>query len=83
VCLGYAKAPIDVDTKLIVLKELDVMGSRNALPEDFAGVVRMLEARTFPVDKVITQCVGIDEAGEALKAWSENPAGVTKIHVTL
>lgn len=83
VCLGYAKAPIELDTKLVVLKELDVMGSRNALPSDFSDVVRMLEAGRFPVDKVITQQVGLADAGEALRAWSENPAGVTKIHVVL
>jgi threonine dehydrogenase-like Zn-dependent dehydrogenase len=82
VCLGYAKAPIDLDTKLIVLKELDVLGSRNALPEDFADVVQMLEGGGFPVEKVITHLVGIDEAGAALREWSENPASVTKIHVT-
>ncbi|HMO85451.1 MAG TPA: zinc-binding dehydrogenase, partial [Lacipirellulaceae bacterium] len=35
VCLGYAKAPFEVDSKLVVLKELDVLGSRNALPDDF------------------------------------------------
>jgi 2-desacetyl-2-hydroxyethyl bacteriochlorophyllide A dehydrogenase len=83
VCLGYAKAPIELDTKLIVLKELDIVGSRNALPGDFTDVVRMLEGGGFPVDKVITHVVGIDDAGAALRQWSENPAGVTKIHVTL
>lgn len=83
VCLGYAKAPIELDTKLAVLKELDVMGSRNALPNDFADVVTMLDRGRFPVAKVITQQVGLDDAGEALRAWSENPAGVTKIHVVM
>ena len=29
--------------KLFVLKELDIVGSRNALPEDFADVVGLLE----------------------------------------
>jgi L-galactonate 5-dehydrogenase len=83
VCLGYAKAPIDLDTKLVVLKELDVLGSRNALPADFGDVVQMLERGEFPVDKVITHLVGIAETGAALRGWSENPASVTKIHVTL
>lgn len=83
VCLGYAKAPTELDTKLVVLKELDVMGSRNAMPSDFADVVRMLEGGRFPVEKVITQHVTLDDAGEALRAWSENPAGVTKIHVVM
>ncbi|HYO23572.1 MAG TPA: zinc-binding alcohol dehydrogenase family protein [Lacipirellulaceae bacterium] len=83
VCLGYAKAPVELETKLFVLKELDVVGSRNALPADFADVVRMLQAGRFPADRVVTSTVGLDEAPAALKLWSENPATVTKIHVTL
>jgi threonine dehydrogenase-like Zn-dependent dehydrogenase len=83
VCLGYAKAPVELDTKLVVLKELDVVGSRNALPGDFADVVRMLEGGAFPAEKVITHVVGLEDAGAALRAWSENPAGVTKIQVAL
>ena len=83
VCLGYAKAPVEFETKLFVLKELDVVGSRNALPADFADVVRMLEAGGFPADRVVTHTVGLADAPAAIKQWSENPATVTKIHVTL
>jgi L-galactonate 5-dehydrogenase len=83
VCLGYAKAPIDLDTKLFVLKELDVVGSRNALPEDFADVVGMLEAGGFPADRIVTHTVAFSDAPAAFQQWSDNPAAVTKIHVTL
>jgi threonine dehydrogenase-like Zn-dependent dehydrogenase len=83
VCLGYAKAPIALDTKLFVLKELDVMGSRNAMPADFADVVHMLEAGGFPTERVVSHRVGLDGAAAALKQWSDSPATVTKIHVSL
>jgi threonine dehydrogenase-like Zn-dependent dehydrogenase len=83
VCLGYAKAPIAFDTKLFVLKELDIVGSRNALPGDFADVVGMLERGGFPSDRVVTQTVDLAGAAEALRHWSDHPAEVTKIHVTL
>ena len=43
VYIGYSKAPVTYDTKFFNLKELDIMGSRNALPEDFTAVVRYLE----------------------------------------
>jgi hypothetical protein len=32
---------------------------------------------------VITHVVSMDEAGAALRQWSEHPSGVTKIHVAL
>lgn len=83
VCVGYAKAPIALDTKLFVLKELDIVGSRNALPADFADVVRMLEAGDFPSERVVSHRVDLDGAAAALRQWSDDPAAVTKIHVTL
>lgn len=83
VCLGYAKAPIELDTKLFVLKELDIVGSRNALPADFADAVGMLQRGNFPADRIVTHTVGLAEAPAAFQMWSDNPAAVTKIHVTL
>lgn len=83
VCLGYAKAPIELDTKLFVLKELDIVGSRNALPADFADVVKMLEAGGFPSERIVTHRVNLAGAAAALRHWSEQPASVTKIHVTV
>src|SRR5881409_3464016 len=51
VYIGYAKEPVAYETRLFLQKELDIMGSRNALPEDFHQVIRMLEERRFPVDE--------------------------------
>ena len=47
VYIGYAKEPVAYETRLFVQQELDIMGSRNALPADFRRVIRMLEARRF------------------------------------
>ena len=82
VCIGYAKQPVEFETKLFVQKEVDIRGSRNALGE-FADVIDMLEAGRFPVDDVITTVVPFDEAGEALRAWDADPAAFTKILVSL
>ena len=35
VYIGYAKEPVAYETRLFVQKELDILGSRNALPADF------------------------------------------------
>ena len=45
VYIGYAKEPVSYETRLFVQKELDVLGSRNAQPEDFHAVVHLLGER--------------------------------------
>ncbi len=82
VTIGYAKEPVEFETKLFVQKELDIRGSRNALGE-FADVIAMLEAGRFPVDDVITKVVPFADAGDALRAWDADPAAFTKILVEL
>ncbi|MHC4483483.1 MAG: zinc-binding alcohol dehydrogenase family protein [Planctomycetota bacterium] len=82
VYIGYAKQPVEYETKLFVQKELDILGSRNCLG-DFPKVIEVLEKGGFPVDDVVTRIVSLEEAGQALAAWSENPAGVTKIMVNM
>jgi len=83
VYIGYSKQPVEYDTKHFILRELDILGSRNALPEDFRAVIAFLEKGTLPVDEVVTRVVPFAEAGDALAAWAANPSSVTKIQVEL
>lgn len=81
VYVGYAKRPVEYETKYFVMKELDIRGSRNALREDFDAVIAMLQRGAFPIDQVITHETDLHEAPAALRQWSEEPGAVTKIHV--
>lgn len=81
VYIGYAKALVEFDTKHFVMKELDIRGSRNALPEDFRTVIEYLGRRTFPMKAVLTREVSLAEAPAALEAWSRDFSKVTKIQV--
>ena len=81
VYIGYAKEPVAYETKLFVQKELDIMGSRNALPGDFHEVISMLEAKQVPVDRAVSAIVAMEEAPAMLAKWSASPAQVTKIMV--
>lgn len=83
VYIGYAKEPVAYETKLFVQKELDILGSRNALPEDFRQVMAMLDAGKFPVDETITALIRLDEAPAMLAEWSANPAAFTKIMIDM
>jgi 2-desacetyl-2-hydroxyethyl bacteriochlorophyllide A dehydrogenase len=81
VYIGYAKEQVAYETRLFVQKELDILGSRNALPEDFREVIRLLEARRFPVEDAVTHIVPMDEAPAIFEEWSREPARFTKIMV--
>ncbi len=83
VYIGYAKEPVAYETKLFVQKELDILGSRNALPEDFRGVIAMLEADRFPVAAMISAVVPLEEAPMILARWSDDPSAFTKILVKM
>jgi threonine dehydrogenase-like Zn-dependent dehydrogenase len=81
VYIGYAKEPVAYETRLFVQKELDILGSRNALPADFREVIRMLEEHRFPVDDAVSSIVSIDEVPGVLEEWSARPAQFSKIIV--
>lgn len=79
--VGYAKAPVEYESKFFVQKELDIFGSRNATPKDFKAVIRMLEAKRFPVDLMLSRTVVLGEAVAAMAEWAEAPQLFTKIQV--
>ena len=81
VYVGYAKEEVAYETRLFVLKELDILGSRNALPEDFLAVIRMLEAHRFPVEDAVTHMAPLEEAPRILEAWNHEPTRFGKIMI--
>jgi threonine dehydrogenase-like Zn-dependent dehydrogenase len=80
VLIGYASTAVDLDTTLIVKKELEVLGSRNALDE-FRSVIAMLEQRERPFRDMITTIVPLGQTAEAFADWSASPQSFTKILV--
>jgi threonine dehydrogenase-like Zn-dependent dehydrogenase len=80
VYIGYAKEFVEYETRLFVMKELDIMGSRNALDE-FGAVIDALRAGTFPVEAIISKVVSPEEAGDALQAWSDEPGAYVKVQI--
>lgn len=79
VCIGYAKTEIAFDTKNFVQKELDIRGSRNAMPEDFRAVMKYLKQGICPKEKLITHIYKPEQAQEALEEWAANPGKVFRI----
>jgi L-galactonate 5-dehydrogenase len=81
VCIGYAKSEVTFQTKYFVQKELDIRGSRNAMPQDFRAVIHYLERGTCPMEELITKVIRPEEALDAMKWWDENPGKVFRILV--
>ncbi len=83
VYIGYAKEPVTYETRLFVQKELNILGTRNALPDDFRQAIQMLEQRRYPVEAAISTIAPMDRTPELLRAWSADPSRFTKIMITL
>ncbi len=79
VYIGYAKEKIPFDTQYFVKKELDIRGSRNAMPCDFKAVMEYLKRGNCPVEEFITAIHPPEEAQTALEKWSANPGDVFRI----
>jgi threonine dehydrogenase-like Zn-dependent dehydrogenase len=79
VCIGYAKTEIAFETKYFVQKELDIRGSRNAMPEDFRAVMEYLKRGTCPKEELISGIYPPDKAQYALEKWKANPGQVFRL----
>lgn len=79
VYVGYAKAPVTYQTQFFNLKELDIMGSRNATVADFEAVIGTLERMGGSAAALITRVVPFTEAEDALPYWDANRDSVLKL----
>ena len=83
VCIGFSTEDAHLPTQLFIKKEVHIRGSRNATPMDFQAVVSYLEEGSGPILDLVTRVIPLAEAGEALRNWSDDPAGTTKIVVDI
>lgn len=81
ICIGYAKSEVTFQTKLFVQKELDIRGSRNALPADFRAVIHYMKEGRCPIERFVSAVVPPEEASEAMKHWAAEPGKVFRILV--
>jgi L-galactonate 5-dehydrogenase len=78
VSIGYSKNETGIKTQLLVSKELNIYGSRNAL-RVFPSVINMFERREKPFTDMITRIFSFEEVAEAFKFWHDNTGSVSKI----
>jgi threonine dehydrogenase-like Zn-dependent dehydrogenase len=82
VYVGYAKKEVSYDATDFVRKELDIMGSRNAL-RVFPAVIKMMETRGRPFVDLITRIYPFEETEQAFRDWDEEPGKFAKILIDL
>ena len=83
VCIGYAKSDVSFQTKLFVQKELDIRGSRNALPADFRAVIHYMHSGNCPVDRLVSAIATPEEAQAVMEQWAAHPGKVFRILVKM
>ena len=83
VCIGYAKSEVAIQTKYFVQKEIDILGSRNALPADFRAVINYMKSGNCPIEELISKIVSPENALNAMEEWAAAPGKVFRILVQL
>ena len=78
VYIGYTNEEAYFDTTAFVRKEVDIMGSRNALGV-FPEVIRMMEQRQKPFEELITKTYPFGDAPQAFRDWDSEPGKVSKL----
>lgn len=79
VFIGYAKDDVSFATKFFVQKELDILGSRNATPDDFRQVIEFLKNKKLPLEGIITRIVTLDQVEQAIAEWAKSPGDTVKM----
>jgi L-galactonate 5-dehydrogenase len=78
VTIGYSKHDVALNTQKIVSKELNLLGSRNAL-RVFPSVINMFEKKVMPFTDMITKIFPLKETPDAFNYWAEHTGSVSKI----
>lgn len=83
VYIGYVKSEVAYNTSLFNLKELDILGSRNATRQDFEDVIAFLEANQGIADPLISKTFTWKEADQAFDHWVSHREETFKIMIDL
>jgi threonine dehydrogenase-like Zn-dependent dehydrogenase len=82
VYIGWVKGDIALEARQIVAKEVDLLGSRNAIDE-FAEVIALFESGRVDPLALVTDRVTLDEVPAMFGRWADRPDSVGKILVEI
>jgi len=79
--VGYSKAPLELNATMIVKKELNILGSRNATIEEFEIVKENISAHKLDFKRLISTTYPPEKAKDAFDAWASSPGNFVKIQL--
>jgi 2-desacetyl-2-hydroxyethyl bacteriochlorophyllide A dehydrogenase len=79
VLIGNGKRETKFLHSIILKKELNIFGSRNALTSDFEQVIEILRSGEVDVEKLVSCEYPIDQAAEAFDALAHNDGSMMKV----
>ena len=82
VYIGWVKGDIALEARQIVAKEVDLLGSRNAIDE-FAEVITLFESGRVDPLALVTDRVTLDDVPGMFSRWADRPETVGKILVVV
>ena len=83
VYVGLVRADITFNDPLFHVKELTLMGSRNATKEDFADTIAAIESGRLNTSGFVTHTASLDEAAAQFPLWVKPETGCIKAVVTV
>jgi 2-desacetyl-2-hydroxyethyl bacteriochlorophyllide A dehydrogenase len=83
VFVGLVQAEIAFNDPEFHRRELTVLASRNALPSDFAAVIRSMESGALDVSPWITHRATLEDVPAVFPEWTDAASGVVKAIVTI
>ena len=64
-------------------REMSLLGSRNAMTEDFSAVISAIREGAIPIDALITHRTALADAVEDLPRWAVQKHGLIKAIIEL
>ena len=79
IVIGVSKQNLDFNFTVIQRKELRVIGSRNALPGDFAELIDLTAEGAFTPERAVTHTLRWTDAAEAFRAFDRSGGDMLKV----
>lgn len=79
ILIGNGKRETNFIHSIILKKELNIFGSRNAFTKDFEELIDLVKAGKADIIKMVSGVYNIDNAGEAFEALAHNDGSLAKL----
>jgi len=83
VYVGITPQDITFPDKLLHLREITLKASRNALPDDFRRIIRLIEEEQIDTSRWVTHRTKFDEVIDVFESYTKPETGVIKAMIEL